>query len=80
MAKKKYADDDGRVIAPMNVEGMPWYRERPPEVPPREQKEQLTRAQTARVIWNATLAGIVVALAFSAGLVGLVLFLLWIWH
>lgn len=23
--KKKYDDDDGRVIAKMNVEGMPWY-------------------------------------------------------
>ena len=23
--KKKYDDDDGRVIAPMNVDGMPWY-------------------------------------------------------
>lgn len=24
MKKKKYDDDDGRVIAPMNLEGMPW--------------------------------------------------------
>ncbi len=23
--KKQYDDDDGRVIAPMNVDGMPWY-------------------------------------------------------
>lgn len=23
--KKKYDDDDGRTIADMNVEGMPWY-------------------------------------------------------
>ena len=23
--KKKYDDDDGRVIAPMNVDGMPWF-------------------------------------------------------
>lgn len=22
---KKYDDDDGRTIAPMNIEGMPWY-------------------------------------------------------
>ena len=25
MGKKIYDDDDGRVIAPMNVDGMPWY-------------------------------------------------------
>lgn len=24
--KKTYADDDGRTIVDMNVEGMPWYR------------------------------------------------------
>ena len=23
--KKQYDEDDGRVIAPMNVDGMPWY-------------------------------------------------------
>ena len=23
--RKKYDDDDGRVIAKMNVDGMPWY-------------------------------------------------------
>ncbi|MGN1307496.1 MAG: hypothetical protein ACI4V3_07485 [Faecousia sp.] len=22
---KKYEDDDGRTIAPMNIDGMPWY-------------------------------------------------------
>lgn len=79
MARKKYDDDDGRVIASMNVEGMPWYQDHPPEGPLREQKQQLTRGQTARVVWNATLAGLLVALIFSGALAGLVLFLLWIW-
>lgn len=23
--KKKYADDDGRTIVDMNIDGMPWY-------------------------------------------------------
>ena len=26
--KKEYDDDDGRVISPMNVDGMPWYTEK----------------------------------------------------
>ena len=26
--KKQYDDDDGRVIAPMNVDGMPWHDRR----------------------------------------------------
>ena len=29
--KKVYDDDDGRVIAPMNVDGMPWYDRRQPK-------------------------------------------------
>lgn len=80
MTKKTYKDDDGRVIAPMNVPGMPWYQEHPPEASPRAQRETLTRRQTARVIWNATLAGLVVALIFSAGLIALVVLLLWVWN
>ncbi len=80
MAKKSYADDDGRVIAPMNVEGMPWYQNHPPEGEGRDQKEQLTKRQTARVIWTATLAGLGMALVFAAVLVGLVLLLLWAWR
>ena len=80
MSKKNYADDDGRVIAPMNVEGMPWYQDHAPDAPPRPQEERLTRRQTARVLWNATLAGLVVALTFSAALIGLVLLLLWAWR
>jgi len=34
--KKTYDDDDGRVIAPMNVDGMPWYDERQPKTPKTE--------------------------------------------
>lgn len=80
MAKKQYPDDDGRVIAPMNVEGMPWHQDHDPDAPGREQKEQLTRRQTLRVIGSATLAGLFVVLIFSAGLVALVAFLLWVWN
>lgn len=80
MAKKIHSDDDGRVIAPMNVAGMPWYQDHPPEGPQRAQMERLTRGQTARVVWNATLAGLVVALVFAAALIGLVLLLLWVWR
>ena len=27
--RREYDDDDGHVIAPMNIEGMPWYRKDP---------------------------------------------------
>ncbi len=29
--KKQYDDDDGRVISPMNVDGMPWYVKNRPD-------------------------------------------------
>ena len=80
MARKHYDDDDGRVIAPMNVEGMPWYQKHPPEVPGREQQEMLTGRHTARVIVTATLTALGVGLIFCAGLVLLVLFLQWLWR
>lgn len=80
MAKKNDIDDDGRVIAPMNVEGMPWHQKHPPEGEARPQRELLNRRQTARVVWNATLAGLLVALIFAGALIALVLLLLWIWR
>ena len=80
MAKKIYDDDDGRVIAPMNVEGMPWYQEHPPEQPEREQDQPLTGRQTARVVFMATLTALGVGLIFCAGIVLLVLFLQCLWR
>ena len=80
MAKKRYSDDDGRVIAPMNVPGMPWYQEHAPDAPERAQREELSREQTLRAVGSATLAGLVVVLVFSLGLVALVAFLLWAWR
>ena len=37
MAKEKppIEGDDGRTVAPMNVEGMPWYRKDRPDPPAR---------------------------------------------
>lgn len=29
--EKKNQDDDGRVIAPMNVDGMPWFNSKTPK-------------------------------------------------
>lgn len=39
--KKKYDDDDGRVIAPMNVDGMPWYN---PQMPKEKTNEILDKS------------------------------------
>ena len=75
--KRKDFDDDGRVIANMNVEGMPWYD--PKRDQPSGQGEQLTRRQTARVILNAWGASMLVVAVFSAAIVLFVWLLTHVW-
>ncbi|MDY5730307.1 MAG: hypothetical protein SPL05_02050 [Eubacteriales bacterium] len=76
MKNKSFNEDDGRVIANMNAEGMPWYKEHSSVS---QQQEPLTNAQTARVLWNAILASLLVALIFSAVFYVFILFCLNIW-
>jgi hypothetical protein len=79
---KKYDDDDGRVIANMDVEGMRWHdRRKRPEEPQAVKAYQgvrgdpLTRSEARRYTWSAVLAGLVVVLVFSVTWVLFVLFL-----
>lgn len=71
--KKRYDDDDGRVIAKMNVEGMPWYspghtrtlseQEREDEEdtkkPEHYVEDELTPDETKWVMFGAMRAGCV---------------------
>ena len=89
MARKKYEDDDGRVIASMNVAGMPWSDPLDNTVPgsaeeadrKRKQYEQrvdLDRGETASIIWGAMKAGMLIVLVFGIGGILTVLgFLYW---
>jgi hypothetical protein len=78
--KSKYDDDDGRVIAPMNVEGMPWYLKnvRQKNVN-NERSHPLSTKETISVTLYAILAGIAVALII--GLFGFlfILFCIHVW-
>lgn len=75
--KKHYDDDDGRVIANMNVEGMPWYR--------RESSDsdfhgsELDRADTRRVIWGVMKVTFAFLAVFSAIMVLVVFIMTRIW-
>lgn len=83
---KQYDDDDGRTIVDMNVEGMRWYdaqqrrqsrAEARAELQQRiDRGEALTRRETLRYTFYATLAGLAVV-GFVAG--GTVLFILILW-
>ena len=73
--------DDGRTIAPMNVEGMPWYtpgREGAPEGEGRR-PIPLTREESRVFTWGALKAALLVAGVMCLGLVLFVLFCLYVW-
>ena len=49
MAKRrKYDDDDGRVIANMNVDGMPWYMEKAKKKEASSQELDLTKEEATK--------------------------------
>jgi len=77
--KKTYPDDDGRVIAPMNVEGMPWYRKGKPLGDSGSKEPPLARRETLVLILNGALAGLTIALILGALGALFILFLTNVW-
>ena len=83
MAKKKhYDDDDGRVIASMNVEGMPWYVEdhkRKQERRKNNDFNDLSKEETRAIIWGTVKAGLLIAGVFLVAALIFILFCIYIW-
>jgi hypothetical protein len=81
--RKVYPDDDGRVIAKMNVEGMPFYNPNTPksgEEP--TNKHPLPKPsfrETWRLIMDAYAAVMPVALLFIAAFALLIVFMVFVW-
>jgi len=81
--KKQYDDDDGRTIADMNVEGMPWYDRRHDfgRQPERDSSQPspygtgMTDREIKLYTWGALKAGLLVASVFVLTWILLVLFL-----
>ena len=73
--------DDGRTIAPMNVEGMPWYTPEREGAPEGEGRRPipLTREESRVFTWGALKAALLVAGVMCLGLVLFVLFCLHVW-
>lgn len=70
MARKRkvYDDDDGRTIADMNVEGMPWYdRDRRDRTETEERKPPMDRTQRQATVTAVVLAALLIALVFGVG-------------
>ena len=68
MARKRkvYDDDDGRTIANMNVEGMPWYdRAQRKRTETGELKPPMDRSQRRAMMFGVVLAALLIALVFG---------------
>lgn len=87
MTKKKPdlpEGDDGRTIANMNVEGMPWYVPGGP-VSRKERKKKaaedppLTREESRYYTWGALKAALLVTGFLCGGIILFVLFCQFIW-
>ena len=76
--------DDGRTIADMNVEGMPWYTpgERLSKAERREKAKTepgLTREESRYYTWGALKAALLVVGVICAGIALFVLFCQHVW-
>ncbi|HQC54940.1 MAG TPA: hypothetical protein PKX91_04360 [Clostridia bacterium] len=75
--KKQYDDDDGRVIAPMNVDGMPWYI---PDTKPKdsikssEPNVEFSKKDSVKLIFKLYALIIPIALVFIAAVALLIVF------
>ena len=71
--KKKYADDDGRTIADMNVDGLPWYsptakdkKVAEEDKPTRKERHAMMRAWFS--VYLPRILAIVIGFGLAAGI------------
>lgn len=81
--RKQYDDDDGRVIASMNVDGMPWYqRSQRFDRNKREQASDfsdLTKEESREIVKGAMKAALLIAGVFILAMLLFILFCLYVW-
>ena len=68
--KEEYADDDGRTVADMNVEGMPWYdkdKEKKDERRKKIEELKISRKERRAMVMGAYLAYLPMFLIAIAG-------------
>ena len=79
--KKQYDDDDGRVIANMNVEGMPWFLSDALKNKGRTDSDMsdLTKEESRELVKGAVKAGLLIAGICVLAAFLFILFCLHIW-
>lgn len=80
-SKEHVIEDDGRRIADMNIEGMPWYVNEISEEEKirRAMEPTLSPRETRKMISSALMASLLVGLAFIVGMALFVCFCLYVW-
>lgn len=82
MGKKQNFEDDGRTIANMNVEGMPWYnpgKGKNTGGSKNQDLSELTPSETRAMIGGVLKAALSIALVFIVGFTLFLLFCTEIW-
>lgn len=77
MKKREQFQDEGQVIAPMNVEGMPWYHKVRPESGP--SRTFVAGRELRSAMLGAVAASLAVVGVISAGIILFILFCLNVW-
>ena len=78
LKKKKYADDDGRTIVNMNVEGMPWYNPTVSGKKKRNKDDEPTKKEFFAMVKAAFVAYFPAFCCMLAGLT-MAFFFLYLW-
>ena len=83
MAKKErktFEGDDGRVVAKMNVDGMPWYmRSQKQNVPENNDLSDLSKGETWEIIKGTVKAGLLIGGVFFVVFALFIAFCVFVW-
>ena len=83
MAKKErktFEGDDGRVVAKMNVDGMPWYmRSEKQNTPENNDLSELSKGETWEIIKGTTKAALLVGSVFFVVFALFIAFCVFVW-
>ena len=78
--KKTYDDDDGRVVAKMNVDGMPWYMGADKqETPANNDLSDLSKGETWEIVKGTVKAGLLIGGVFFVVFLLFILFCIFVW-
>jgi len=77
--RKTHQDDDGRVVAKMNVDGMPWYMPSEQKAPENNELSDLSRGETWEIIKGTVKAGLLIGGVFMVVFLLFILFCIFVW-